>query len=178
MGHVSALHTVLMAVMALLGAVCALAALWSGRRGDTARCWLPHLAMGTVMAAACLPSAGAVVPWAGAAALAAVAVWSARPATVGWYTCADLMACAVLLALTAWAASAAAGPTGHATPSGAAVAATVAVTLAWAGTRAALFAGTLPPPSRTTDRDPWGARLVRLGGPVMVPLMGVMVLTA
>ncbi|MER5183123.1 hypothetical protein ABT009_33030 [Streptomyces sp. NPDC002896] len=178
--HGSALHTALMAVMAVLGAVCALAALWSGRRGSAARCWLPHLVMGAVMAAVCLPNAGAVVPWTGAAALAAVAVWSARPATrpatLSWYTCTDLVACAVLLTLTAWAASAPAGPAGHTTLPGAAVPVTVAVTLAWAGARAALFAGTLPP--RTPDRDPLGARLTRLGGPFMVPLMGVMVLTA
>ncbi|MGW1029498.1 hypothetical protein ACWD4J_38440 [Streptomyces sp. NPDC002577] len=178
--HGSVLHTALMVAMAVLGTVCALAALRSGRRGDAARCRLPHLVMGTVMAAVCLPHAGAVVPWVGAAALAAAAVWStrpaARPATVSWYTCADLVACAVLLALTAWAASASAVPAGHTALPGAAMPVTVAVTLAWAGARAALFAGTLPP--RTADRDPWGVRLARLGGPVMVPLMGVMALTA
>ncbi|MGX1668101.1 hypothetical protein [Streptomyces sp. NPDC055400] len=178
--HGSALHTALMAVMAILGSVCALAALWSGRRGSAGRCWLPHLVMGVVMAAVCLPDAGAVVPWTGAAALAAVAVWSTRPttrpATVSWYTCTDLVACGVLLALTAWAASTPDGPAGHPALPGAAVPVTVAVTLAWAAARAALFAGTLPP--RTPVRDPLGARLARLGGPLMVPLMGVMVLTA
>ncbi|MFF4836483.1 hypothetical protein [Streptomyces sp. NPDC001315] len=185
--HGGAAHTVLMAAMAVLGEGCALAALWSARSRTSVRCWLPHLVMGVVMAVACLPGTSAVVPWTGAAVLAASAVWSgwpvsgpvtARP-TAGqsgarWYTCADLVACAVLLALTA--SPAAAGEAGHTGPPAPVAAVTVAVTLAWAGARTALFAGVLPP--RAAGRAGLGTRLARLGSPVMVPLMGVMVLTA
>ncbi|MER5756483.1 hypothetical protein [Streptomyces sp. NPDC002088] len=185
--HGGAAHTVLMTAMAVLGGGCALAALRSARSRASVRCWLPHLVMGVVMAVACLPGTSAVVPWTGAAVLAASAVWSGWPAsgpatarpTAGpsgarWYTCADLVACAVLLALTAWPA--AAGQAGHTALPAPAAAVTVAVTLAWAGARTALFAGILPP--RAAGRTGLGTRLARLGSPVMVPLMGVMVLTA
>lgn len=188
-GEFCTMHLLTALAMSVMGVATALAALTEALHKAPALYWLPHLAMGAVMAS--LHVADRILLWTGVAILAAAAVWTGirhGGSENLRADCTDLTSCAVLLCASA-ARQNADGPSvslvAHHSESGATLYAATSLTalmatLAWSVTRAILHvrgcrrAAPRPAAWMRTGRQP--SLVAGTTGLVMVPLMAATVI--